>query len=283
MLTSGIAHGVEGHLQSANLVAFPMDAEIAPTLEALPSRISALSVGAWTFDVNGWAETEEALRSSRFDIECLHDPSRWPLEQQRLRDVIDLAARLGTPRVYGTTGPGGGLSFDSAVGALRDGLAPVLAYAKERGVSVSIENILSLRMNLSFVFSVTDLIDVCAEAGLGLCIDLTACWTERDIGKTLHRIAEQVHMVQVGDFVIGTSCASQRAVPGDGDIPLRAMVSALVTGGFTGLWDLELMGDRILAEGSATALARGWNVLDGLVTHASADRRTTAGKDTTPI
>jgi sugar phosphate isomerase/epimerase len=254
-----------------------VDADLGQMLDQLgPTAISGLTVPAFTFDANGWPRSEQLLAASRFDIDCLISPSfltlsepdRWPVEQQRLRDVIDLCERLGSPLLYGTTGPRGRLSYSGAVAALGDGMAPVLAYARERGITVLIEPTLNLRTNIHFVFTMPDLIDVCAATGLGLCIDLTACFTERDIEVLLERVAGEAHMVQVGDFVTGTSCAGQRAVPGDGDIPLDQLIQALVDGGFDGLWDVELLGDRMLDEGPATALARGWGVLATMVEDA---------------
>ena len=45
-------------------------------------------------------------------------------------------------------------------------------------------------------------------------------------------------------------------MPGDGAIPLPQILGALAEAGYTGAFDLELLGPRIEAEGPAAAVAR---------------------------
>ena len=48
----------------------------------------------------------------------------------------------------------------------------------------------------------------------------------------------------MSDYVLGDRSAPCRSVPGDGDIPLRRLIDDLLTAGYTGLFDLELVGPR---------------------------------------
>jgi sugar phosphate isomerase/epimerase len=45
-------------------------------------------------------------------------------------------------------------------------------------------------------------------------------------------------------------------VPGDGVIPLERLLGEVLAAGYTGLFDLELVGPRIAAEGPTQASAR---------------------------
>ena len=81
-------------------------------------------------------------------------------------------------------------------------------------------------------------------------MELNACWAERALATTIRDGIDRIRLVQVSDFKVGTVASSQRLVPGDGDIPIaadpRRRCSTRAT---TGVFDLELIGDAIVAEG----------------------------------
>jgi sugar phosphate isomerase/epimerase len=68
----------------------------------------------------------------------------------------------------------------------------------------------------------------------------------------------------VSDFVVGTLTTPDRAVPGDGDIPLEHLLAQLLDAGYQGVFDLELIGPRIEAEGYEPAIRRGLAALEKL-------------------
>jgi len=55
-------------------------------------------------------------------------------------------------------------------------------------------------------------------------------------------------------------------VPGDGDIPLRRIIGWLLDAGYRGVFDLELVGPAIEAEGYRGALERSCTYLSELLT-----------------
>ena len=57
-------------------------------------------------------------------------------------------------------------------------------------------------------------------------------------------------LVQVSDYVLGDRTAPCRAVPGDGAIPLERILGDVLDAGYGGVFDLELVGPRIDAEGA---------------------------------
>ena len=73
-------------------------------------------------------------------------------------------------------------------------------------------------------------------------------------------------VVQVSDYAIGTLCTPDRRVPGDGDIPLARVLGHLVDAGYQGVFDLELVGPKIDAEGYDAAVPRAVERLDALLT-----------------
>ena len=62
-------------------------------------------------------------------------------------------------------------------------------------------------------------------AGIGLCIDFHACWTEAGLKALLRQAMPITGLVQVSDYVLGDRISPCRAVPGDGVIPLERLLA----------------------------------------------------------
>ena len=54
-----------------------------------------------------------------------------------------------------------------------------------------------------------------------------------------------------------TVLSFNRRVPGDGDIPLEWLMGSLLDAGYNGLFELEVLGPAIAAEGYSAAMQRG--------------------------
>jgi sugar phosphate isomerase/epimerase len=96
-------------------------------------------------------------------------------------------------------------------------------------------------------------------------MEISSCFAERDLAARIADAADVLAHVQVSDFVIGSLCTPDRAVPGDGDVPLERILSVLVDGGYRGAFELELVGPRIEDEGYRSAIARSVEHLDRLL------------------
>jgi sugar phosphate isomerase/epimerase len=68
-------------------------------------------------------------------------------------------------------------------------------------------------------------------------------------------------LVQVCDYVYGDRSLPSRAVPGEGAIPVRRILEWTLQAGYTGAFDLELIGPRIDAEGRLAAVRRSADIL----------------------
>jgi sugar phosphate isomerase/epimerase len=108
------------------------------------------------------------------------------------------------------------------------------------------------------VHTLRDAIDLAQRTGVGVCMEVNACWVERGLGDTIATgvQAGQIRLVQLSDFVVGTKSTPDRAVPGDGDIPLPRIVGQLLAAGYEGAFDIEIIGPRIEAEGYDAAVSR---------------------------
>jgi sugar phosphate isomerase/epimerase len=194
----------------------------------------------------------------------LVQPSTWDAQRERLCRGVDAAGALGGCLVL-TTGPAIGLEWDDAVARFGDALAPVAEQAEAHEVPMLVEHTGALRIDLSFCTTFADGADLARAVGIGLCMEVSSCFAERALAARIAAAADVLGHVQLSDFVVGSLCTPDRAVPGDGDIPLERIVAAVVDAGFAGAFELELVGPRIEDEGYAGAIRRSVEHLDHLL------------------
>ena len=200
----------------------------------------------------------------------LAEPSRWTKQRERLLRAIDTAVAVQAPTVVFTTGPCAPLTWEQAADALEVALRPVVERARAAGVAFAIEHTNSLRVDVGFVHTLRDAIDLAERLDTVVCVELNACWAERALDETIRSGIHRIRLVQVSDFKVGTIASSQRLVPGDGDIPLARILRTIVDAGYRGAFELELIGDEIVNEGYDSAVPRAVAALDALLTEAGA-------------
>ncbi len=187
----------------------------------------------------------------------LERPQAWPDQRLRLLELLDTAKALGAEVVYGITGPAGSLSWREAADAFARAVEPVIERAGELGLPLLIETTNQLRQELNFVYTLRDLLALSQLSGVGICCDLMWCWREPDVDDLIAQTATRTGLVQVSDYVMGMVSMPDRAVPGDGIIPLQALMSAYIAAGYVGRFEIELTGPRIDDEGPVAACLRG--------------------------
>jgi sugar phosphate isomerase/epimerase len=207
-------------------------------------------------------EVIDVVQPVAFDLE---DPAAWGVRQDRLCACADAARGIGAGTVYTTTGPAPSLAWDDAAARFADAIAPVAGYAASAGVRLAVENTMSLRADLGFVHRLSDTVDLAERSGIAVVADLYAAWTERDLERVLRASLPRLAHVQIADFVLGTLATPDRAVPGDGNIPIGRQLSWLRDAGYSGVLELELLGPRIDAEGVVAACRRGVTAVEALL------------------
>jgi len=186
----------------------------------------------------------------------LDDPGQWPSQRDRVRAALDAAEAVSAECMILTTGPARQLSWEDAADALEPALEPVVADARARGLPFGLEHTNSLRVDVGFVHTLADVVDLARRLGIGVCVETNACWAERGLARTIAAGVDTFRVVQVSDFAIGTLSTPNRLVPGDGDIPLARILGQMLAAGYGGCFDLELIGPRIDDEGYEDACTR---------------------------
>jgi sugar phosphate isomerase/epimerase len=193
---------------------------------------------------------------------ALEDRRDWPGQAETLSEAIDVAKALACDTIVLPFGRGTSLGWERSADALEEALGPTLREAQRQGIWFLLEFTNPLRTDVSFVHSLRDALDLSWRLDTGVCMEITASWYERNLVGSIHAGVAGIGLVQVADYAIGTHDTPNRLVPGDGDIPLERIIGQLLETGYEGLFELELIGPAIDAEGYGSAIARSIDWLD---------------------
>lgn len=196
------------------------------------------------------------------------DPLVWADERRKLNAIIDTAARLGGRSVYLLTGGIGQCEWEQAADIFAAAVGPCVDHAAAAGVALMVENSDVRFSDLHFVHTLRDAVTLSRLSGVGVCIDLIGCWAESGLRESILQAVPRCDLVQVSDHVPGDRSAAMRAVPGDGGVPLERLVRDILGAGYTGVFELELFGPRVDAEGPIGAVRRGARHLGEILTRA---------------
>ncbi len=242
-----------------------------PSLEAMerlcaelkPRRISLVSQQVTT---DGEAAALAMLRRNGWRLETITHPFRlgplspdertWETSRAQLSRMISFAKQAGARSIYMITGGRGRASWQEAADIFCAAVAPCAEEARQAGVALLIEPAPFFHAAVHLTHTLRDTVALAKMAGIGVCIDVFSCWTEPELKSTITGAMPICGLVQIGDYVCGDSSFPARAVPGDGDIPIREICSWILSDGYLGGFDLELIGPRINDEGFVPACAR---------------------------
>lgn len=191
-------------------------------------------------------------------------------ETEKLSHAIEIAATLGAPVIYLVSGGRGSLLWEAAAARFAELVAPCLPLAREKGVRLTVESASPLNADMHIAHTLDDTIRLAEIAGIGVCIELNACWYEAGLKDKFRRAMPLTGLVQVSDYVLGDRATPNRAVPGDGAVPLEWLIGTILELGYAGVFDLELLGPRIEAEGAGTATRRAAENLSEILTRLGA-------------
>ena len=175
-------------------------------------------------------------------------PESWDATRTAQRRAIDLAAGANGHSIYFTPGRTTSISWAEDLNRLAEAAAPVVAYARQRGVLAAFEP--SLRTSVSFINNLRDAIDAAERTGLSIIADFGNMWMERDFRETLARAMPHIALMQIGDMVIGSAGRPPpggRAQIGKGELPLRRMLQDALDAGYEGVFDLEVVPANAIA------------------------------------
>ncbi len=256
------------------------------TQQAVHPRISITTISMWNWSVEqdiAWCLEQgipamgvpmtkfsdaidadvEALRASGIPITAVSGAASEGLIESEeitlaaLRPGIDVAHRLNSPAFYFVTGPTPPqMPTDHAYAALIRCLPQAVDYARGKGVRLAIEHNSISSREIGFVHTVAGVADIARAADVSICLELQNCWFEPDLPQLFRDNVDRFCIVQVSDYLVGETIKFNRRVPGDGSMPLEWMIGELLNAGYKGMFEIEVLGPAIEAEGYEPALFR---------------------------
>jgi sugar phosphate isomerase/epimerase len=215
----------------------------------------------------GVARAARRVREAGLAVSCLTSAGPFPLGDdageraalERVRRHLDDAATLGADCLMLLPGTAPALAWEEAAARARPLLEALVPAAERARVRLAIEPTSQLRMDLAFLHSFDEALDVAdaiASPWLGVVLEVNNAWIERRLYTNIRERTDRIALVQVSDFRVGTLSASDRVVMGDGDIPLGRILRALAAAGYRRWYDIELLGPAIEAEGYEAVVPR---------------------------
>jgi sugar phosphate isomerase/epimerase len=230
--------------------------------------IRRVSLYSGLLESEGLARTQAAMQAANFSVETVthnflpygqqvdaQDVS-WERAQEDLIRLIADAATLGARSIELFTGGHGALTWEDAAERIGTALSPCVSRAKSAGVALIVENTPPVYASMHLAHSLHDAVTLAELTGVGVCIDVFSCWSEAALKQTIERAIPRTSLVQLGDYVLGDTASPGRAVPGDGNIPLRRIIDWILQAGYQGTFEIEVLGPRIDAEGRIQATQR---------------------------
>jgi sugar phosphate isomerase/epimerase len=184
--------------------------------------------------------------------------------QERIDDnrrAIDEAAELGTGVLVLVCGGLPDRDIDAAREMVREGIAAVLPYARERGVRLGIEPLHPMfaadRSVIVTLGQANDLACSFPSDQVGVIIDVYHLWWDPDLYRQIERAGGRVLGFHINDWIVPTpDVLLGRGMMGDGVIELRRIRTAVDAVGYTGPIEVEIFNQQIWDTPGDTILAQ---------------------------
>ncbi|WP_020105343.1 sugar phosphate isomerase/epimerase [Nocardia sp. 348MFTsu5.1] len=260
---------------SVSGLCFP-DFDLARTLDAVQEAgVAATTLQTAVVRESGWDKGIAQIKASGIAVAGFVGPfpkdlgnrDSWQAARTDYIETLDAAASLGSQAVYSVTGPLVTESRADSVAMFGDFIAPVTAYAASVGVQLAVEPTIHEYAWVSFVHTLDEVLELNRQSGLGVCFDLYHVWDDPMFDDFLSHHLDLIGLVQVGDTVLEEG-KPVKVVPGDGTIPLDALLGKIAAAGYRGVFDIEQFGPRMETEGTVEAARRAVKYIEKATTPA---------------
>lgn len=212
--------------------------------------ITGMGVISPKLDAPGWDASQKLLRDADVLV------SSVSCHPGQVAQSLEFAGGVGANALYAVSGSAGAMPWEEAAAKYCEAMAPIVLRARELGVRLAVEPTNPLRSDVSFVHTVRDAIDLARMAGIGVCVDFYSCWYERGLAELVRKNADLLTLVQICDYQIGTLDTPNRCAIGEGDIPVERLCAMMLDAGYEGVFELEILGPKIEAEGCRAPIQR---------------------------
>ena len=176
------------------------------------------------------------------------------------RSAVEEAAILGAPVLVLVCGPVTSTGMADAESRIARGIERLLPTAVAHGVTLAVEPFHPMfaaeRSALVTLGQATRLVAQFDSPHLGLAVDTYHVWWDPDLDQALADAASRTVAVHVADWLVPTtSLLSGRGLPGDGIIDLPRLLGTLLTLGYTGPLEVEVLNADVWARPAGEVVA----------------------------
>ncbi|MDQ2893393.1 MAG: sugar phosphate isomerase/epimerase [Pseudomonadota bacterium] len=184
-----------------------------------------------------------------FSSRMMPDPKPLDERVDCLRGSIARLAEFapGVPFITNTGAqPKGNMADAMKVVATK--LGELGRVAADHGVTMALEPLNPTSVNVeSAIWTIDQALDVIEASGsdhVGLCLDYWNIWQNADVEAAIARAGDRIFTVQASDWRTPRSFAD-RTIPGDGEIPLAALIRATRATGYDKPWVVEIFSNNV--------------------------------------
>jgi len=242
-------------------------------LERLGFR--SISLASTKLDAYGPRQAIALLRRSSLRVAHVGSYGRFGTTQtsiragiEQVRRAIEWVHELGGDVLVVIPGGRDRADWKAAARAYTTAYKKLLPEATAAGVRLAIEVIHPLRQDLSFVNTLADARAIARRAGRrgGYVLDVWhSGWEPRLLETIAADAGRRIHAVQLSDYKAVTLRTLDRALLGEGILPLGRIVRALERGGYRGWYEAEIISDDVEMIGYERVLAHTRRAFERLV------------------
>ncbi len=160
---------------------------------------------------------------------------------------MERMAKLSPESIVVITGPQGDRSESEVADLCMAGFARIGQVASDLGVTVALEPIhRSVRDVFTVIWDLPGTLEMLRQLdqpSFKMLVDTWHLWDTPDVMDLLLRYGPMIGGVHVADWRRTTRSWADRAFPGEGILPMAALLDCLDAAGFTGCYDVELFSD----------------------------------------
>jgi sugar phosphate isomerase/epimerase len=173
-------------------------------------------------------------------------------------DALRQAAEMRAACLVVVGGARAGHTIRHAQSLLRDALLELGDAADRLNVSIALQAVHRRPIErwsfLTSLKATLDLLVSCDHPRVGLVFDFFHFWREPNLFEMIPLVAPWIKIAALCDARAPADCDDDRCLPGQGLIPLGDIIAALESGGYRGIYDVQLLSERCWSSDYVTLL-----------------------------
>ena len=220
--------------------------------------VSGISVWRQHIEPCGVEGARKILEDSGLEVVSLCRGGFFPADTDIARKAaiddnmraIDEAAAIGAPLVVLVPGAHAGMPLEEGRKQIAEGIETILPHAASVGVKLAIEPLHPMyadtRSAVVTLGQANDMAESISHPNLGVTIDVYHVWWDPNLEAEIARCGDRIFSFHICDWRSPTrDLLNDRAIPGEGCIPISQIEGWVRAAGFSGTAEVEVFSDEL--------------------------------------